>query len=345
MKKRFLARTGHFCACVAARRAAGRCRRDAVQHHREPDGHDPGHADVRRPDTHGDRFRDRPRSSRHPSAGVTVLLYTDRRIRAEAFDLVLPDRRGRAGQIDGSAVARAAPVVTTIDIDHDAATMRPRTRLRKPIYPGLRRWTSSATGFNHLLYRVASAGSSFPGGWLTLTVLAIVAVVAVVVAVRIARRTMRTQRDDSFSLFDTHELQLRPSTGPPQDSMRQRTGGPQRSGTGCARWPDTSKEAGFSVPTPGVPRRSSRATRGGPARPDVNSPGQRARFNDVTYGERPRRRTGVPRHRRARQPALRHRGATPSDAAAAHPPPSTAGRRCDEATSAHRALGWCSRSS
>jgi len=44
--------------------------------------------------------------------------------------------------------------------------------------------TGSATGSRRLLYRLILEGSSIPGGWLTITVLAIVVLVAFIVAVR-----------------------------------------------------------------------------------------------------------------------------------------------------------------
>ena len=60
--------------------------------------------------------------------------------------------------------------------------------------------------FDDFLYRLMLKGSSLPGGWLTITVLAILIVVALIVAVRIARRTMRTNRSADYALFGLHEL-------------------------------------------------------------------------------------------------------------------------------------------
>ena len=81
-----------------------------------------------------------------------------------------------------------------IDIDRDAANDAAQRELAKPIYPkesltdGLSEW------LQELLYRVIAKGSSIPGGWLTIAVLAIVVLIAFIVAVRIARTTMRTNR-------------------------------------------------------------------------------------------------------------------------------------------------------
>ena len=49
-------------------------------------------------------------------------------------------------------------------------------------------------------------GSSIPGGWFTIAMLALLVVAAFVVAVRIARRTMRTNRGTGQGLFGAHEL-------------------------------------------------------------------------------------------------------------------------------------------
>ncbi len=77
------------------------------------------------------------------SAGVVVLLYTDRRIRCEAFDLVLQTGAARgpaATAIDRLPVADAAGVGTrqrmpAIDIDRDTAHEAAQRELDKPIYP------------------------------------------------------------------------------------------------------------------------------------------------------------------------------------------------------------------
>lgn len=206
--------------------------------------------------------------------------------------------------------------MTTIDIDRDAAHDAAQNELGKPIYPRASAMDQFSDWFNHLLYRVASAGSSFPGGWLTLTVLAIVAVVAVVVAVRVARRTMRTQRDDSYSLFDTHEL----------SAAEHRATAEQYAAAG--NWAAAIRhrlravarhleEAEVLGPNPG--RTATELARDAAAvLPDLTRELARAAdsFNDVTYGERP---GDEPAYRGIVEldNRLRHRGATASDAAAA----------------------------
>ncbi|MGY4709810.1 DUF4129 domain-containing protein [Mycolicibacterium sp. CBM1] len=92
-----------------------------------------------------------------------------------------------------------------IDIDREAAHEAAQRELAKPIYPKESLTDRLSEWLDELLYRVILKGSSIPGGWLTIAVLAIVVLVAFVVAVRIARRTMRTSRGDS-ALFGASEL-------------------------------------------------------------------------------------------------------------------------------------------
>jgi hypothetical protein len=96
--------------------------------------------------------------------------------------------------------------VPTIDIDSDAAHDAAQRELQKPIYPKPSLTEQLIEWLNDLIYRLASAGSKFPGGWFTLSVLLILVVIAIVVAIRIARRTMRTNRGTSYALFGEHEL-------------------------------------------------------------------------------------------------------------------------------------------
>ena len=145
------------------------------------------------------------------SAGVVVLLYTDRRIRAEAFDLVL--QTGAAfgpgappDSTDHLWLTRHNPDVPTIDIDRDAAHEAAQHELAKPIYPKASLTERLIDWIDELLYRLIVEGSSVPGGWFTISVLLILLAVAVVVAVRIARRTMRTNRGGGYALFGEHEL-------------------------------------------------------------------------------------------------------------------------------------------
>jgi hypothetical protein len=96
--------------------------------------------------------------------------------------------------------------VTTIEIDRDAAHDAAQNELNKPIYPRSSPTEQFLDWINDLLYRLAYEGSTVPGGWFTISVLAILVVATVIVAVRIARRTMRTGRDGQYALFGRSEL-------------------------------------------------------------------------------------------------------------------------------------------
>lgn len=96
--------------------------------------------------------------------------------------------------------------MTSIEIDRDAAHDAAQNELTKPIYPRASPADQIGEWLRDLLYRITSAGSTIPGGWFTISVLAILVVVAVVVAVRIARRTMRTARGADQALFGSQEL-------------------------------------------------------------------------------------------------------------------------------------------
>ncbi|AKK29755.1 DUF4129 domain-containing protein [Mycobacterium sp. EPa45] len=93
-----------------------------------------------------------------------------------------------------------------IDIDRDAAHDAAQRELAKPIYPKESLTDRLGEWLQELLYRVIAKGSSIPGGWLTIAVLAIVVLVAFIVAVRIARGTMRTSRGGDAGLFGAREL-------------------------------------------------------------------------------------------------------------------------------------------
>ena len=94
----------------------------------------------------------------------------------------------------------------TIDIDSDAAHEAARHELSKPIYPKESLTERLLDWIDEMLYKLAQAGSSVPGGWLTLGALLILLAIAIVVAVRIARRTMRTNRAGDYALFGDHQL-------------------------------------------------------------------------------------------------------------------------------------------
>jgi len=93
-----------------------------------------------------------------------------------------------------------------VDIDREAAHEAAQRELSKPIYPRESLPQRLSEWLDDVLYRLMLKGSSIPGGWLTIAVLAILVLVAFVVAVRIARRTMRTNRNADHALFGTREL-------------------------------------------------------------------------------------------------------------------------------------------
>ncbi|WP_422744155.1 DUF4129 domain-containing protein [Mycobacterium sp. WMMD1722] len=93
----------------------------------------------------------------------------------------------------------------TIDIGRDAARDAAQRELDKPIYPKGSWSDQLSQWFEELLYRIAQAGSTVPGGWLTMGVLLALLAVAVIVAARIASRTLRTARGET-ALFDGGEL-------------------------------------------------------------------------------------------------------------------------------------------
>jgi hypothetical protein len=177
--------------------------------------------------------------------------------------------------------------VPTIDIDRDAAHEAAQRELGKPIYPKASLTDRLLDWINELLYKLADAGSSLPGGWLTLSVLLILLTIAIVVAVRIARRTMRTNRGGGDSLFGEHEL----------SAAEHRATAEQYAAAG--NWPAAIRhrlravarqleESAVLDPVPG--RTATELARdAGRAIPNLAAELTRAAdaFNDVTYGERP----------------------------------------------------------
>lgn len=93
-----------------------------------------------------------------------------------------------------------------LEIDSDAAHDAAQRELSKPIYPKASLTDQLWAWLDDLIFRIFNAGSSVPGGWITVGLLSLLLVVAVVVAVRIATRTMRTRRGGDGALFDHHEL-------------------------------------------------------------------------------------------------------------------------------------------
>jgi hypothetical protein len=177
--------------------------------------------------------------------------------------------------------------VPTIDIDRDAAHEAAQHELAKPIYPKASLTERLMDWINELLYKLADAGSSVPGGWLTLSVLLMLLAIAIVVTIRIARRTMRTNRGGTHSLFGEHEL----------SAAEHRATAEQYAATG--NWSAAIRhrlravarqleESSVLDPVPG--RTATELARdAGRAIPNLATELNRAAeaFNDVTYGERP----------------------------------------------------------
>jgi hypothetical protein len=177
--------------------------------------------------------------------------------------------------------------VPAIDIDRDAAREAARHELAKPIYPKSSLADRISDWLDDLLYRIAQAGSSVPGGWFTVTLLLIVVAVAIVVAVRVARRTMRTNRGGEHTLFGSNELTAAAhrtiaenlaAEGDFSDAIRHRLRAVARQ----------LEESGVLSPAPG--RTATELARdAGAAMPTLAHEMAQAAdaFNDVTYGERP----------------------------------------------------------
>ena len=175
----------------------------------------------------------------------------------------------------------------TIDIDRDAAHEAARHELGKPIYPKASLTERLVNWIDELLYKLADAGSSVPGGWFTLSVLLTLLAIAIVAAVHIARRTMRTNRGGGYALFGEHELSAAEhraiaeqyaAVGNWSVAIRHRLRAVARQ----------LEESGVLDPVPG--RTATELGRdAGRAIPNLAAELSRAAedFNDVTYGERP----------------------------------------------------------
>ena len=177
--------------------------------------------------------------------------------------------------------------MSTIDIDRDSARDAAQSELGKPIYPRTSLIDQLSEWLDELLYKIMVAGSSVPGGWLTITVLIILLVVAVVVAVRLALRTMRTNRGGGVALFGSHEM----------TSEQHRTTAEQYAAQGD--WASAIRhrlravarhleETAVLNPVPG--RTATELARdAGTVLPGLAGELRRAAevFNDVTYGARP----------------------------------------------------------
>lgn len=175
----------------------------------------------------------------------------------------------------------------TIDIDRDAAHEAAQRELSKPIYPRPSLSDRLTEWLDEFLYRLIMKGSSIPGGWFTIALLALLVVVAFVVAVRIARGTMRTNRGADQGLFGIHELSAaehrataegHAAQGNWAAAIRHRLRAVARQ----------LEESGVLNPLPG--RTANELARdAGELLPGFAPDLRRAAtvFNDVTYGERP----------------------------------------------------------
>jgi hypothetical protein len=177
--------------------------------------------------------------------------------------------------------------VPTIDIDRDAAHEAAQHELAKPIYPKASLTERLMDWINELLYRLADASASVPGGWLTLSVLAILLMTAVVVAVKIIRRTMRTNRGGEFALFGEHEL----SAAEHRATAEQYAAAGNWSAAIRHRLRAVARQLEESAVLDPVPGRTATelARDAGRVIPNLAAELRRAAdaFNDVTYGERP----------------------------------------------------------
>jgi len=177
--------------------------------------------------------------------------------------------------------------VPTIDIDRDAAHEAAQRELGKPMYPKASLTERLADWIDELLYRLADAGASLPGGWLTLSVLLILLAIAVVVAVRIARRTMRTNRGGGPALFGEHEL----SAADHRVTAEQFAAAANWSAAIRHRLRAVARQLEETAVLDPVPGRTATelARDAGRVIPNLAPELDRAAeaFNDVTYGERP----------------------------------------------------------
>ena len=75
-----------------------------------------------------------------------------------------------------------------LEIDSDAAHDAAQRELTKPIYPKPSLTDQLWAWLDDLIYRIFSAGSSVPGGWITISLFALVVVLAACVRVRASGR-------------------------------------------------------------------------------------------------------------------------------------------------------------
>lgn len=176
----------------------------------------------------------------------------------------------------------------TIDIDSDAAHEAAQRELQKPIYPKPSLTERLVEWINEMVYRLASAGSSLPGGWFTLSVLLILLVVAIVVTIRIARRTMRTNRGGAgYALFGEHEL----SAAEHRATAEQLAAAGNWAAAIRHRLRAVARQLEDTGVLDAIPGRTATelARDAGKALPPLSTELAQAAssFNDVTYGDRP----------------------------------------------------------
>lgn len=173
-----------------------------------------------------------------------------------------------------------------MDIDRDAARDAAQQELSKPIYPKGSLSDRIWEWFEDLLYRIAQASSTVPGGWLTIAVLIALLAAAVVVAARVASRTLRTRRGEA-PLFEGGELgaaehrataERHAAAGEWALAIRHRLRAVAR----------RLEETGVLHPAPGRTA-TELAREAGPHVPQLADALNRAAtlFNDVTYGGSP----------------------------------------------------------
>lgn len=172
-----------------------------------------------------------------------------------------------------------------IDIDRDAAYEAARHELAKPIYPKASLSDRIDDLQHELLFRLIQKGSSIPGGWFTVALLAALVLVASVFAVRIARRTMGSRRDEQ--LFGPRALTADEYRRLAEESAEQGdwTAAIRQRLRAVAR---QLEEDGVLSPLPG--RTSGELARdAGLTLPSLAAEFTQAAnaFNDVTYGEQP----------------------------------------------------------
>jgi hypothetical protein len=177
--------------------------------------------------------------------------------------------------------------VPTIDIDSNAAHEAARHELSKPIYPKESLTERLLDWIDEMLYKLAQAGSSVPGGWLTLGALLILVAIAIVVGVRIARRTMRTNRGGEYALFGDRQL----SAAEHRATAEQYAAAGNWSAAIRHRLRAVARQLEERAVLDPVPGRTATelARDAGRAIPPLAAELTNAAeaFNDVTYGDRP----------------------------------------------------------